>query len=724
MLICLKLLLVFLLARWLGVMAHWNVFIAVPKIATSLPVCLSTQLFQKTTWPRYGTLLNKEKHLAVLSVQISSGQMLCFLVNLSLLSFHDNCGKDLGDCTALIVIGTSLQVYPFASLVNMCSMLCPRLLINNETTGPWRGGEDNGETLYRDVKVIGDCDQGVLELADLMGLGAELREKISVWKTLFFFLLWEKQFRPQQKSHKSDNLCSKTTFTHKTVFVPFCYPTKKAKPNSHQDQKYLFWDTCKKKCENKYVSKQKQMFFPRATNPRKICSSFFLFPWTTFCVAFRVVGSRVFWKRKICTKKRIRPSDCLSPKLFIFHFSLFLNFLLSLKKPPFFFWFLFLFLWFETVFFCTTTRHEVPFDSCAYSLVFINGQHLWQGVKCFETTKGESLNFLFWLCWVLTVLFIFLNKQHHKSHLLALAKEGAKRFIHTRRHHLEEEGETAEEKAAREKREKAGPASDQANETPNEKEVEKLRLWTLKHPKLRKVEWWLIVMRILMMLRRKRSNRRKCTSSFLLVFVTICVLGVITFNIARVNHERFNEGETLTSAQFLGVDQFIPRLILVGMASGLVFGFIDNAGLFFGMEYLDPFLATLPMGDEQNVNAGSVFMFLNFFFCFWALQSILRVLFFSNRYGNTFSDMIGAFLGTFAGRIIEEKARENEEGGVLGWVFFRSLCFFLQTLGKQQYCPWSLSEITQSGLKLLVSQLVVCSELQFHEVSLIQKRRL
>ena len=61
------------------------------------------------------------------------------------------------------------------------------------------------------------------------------------------------------------------------------------------------------------------------------------------------------------------------------------------------------------------------------------------------------------------------------------------------------------------------------------------------------------------------------------------------------------------------------------MASNVVFGFIDNAGLFFGGVYLEELFEKLPGGDDANVLAG---------------------------YGNTYSDFLGSFLGTFIGLII------------------------------------------------------------------------
>eukprot|EP00656_Telonema_subtile_P000885 TRINITY_DN10423_c0_g1_i1.p1 TRINITY_DN10423_c0_g1~~TRINITY_DN10423_c0_g1_i1.p1 ORF type:complete len:322 (+),score=81.22 TRINITY_DN10423_c0_g1_i1:126-1091(+) len=82
--------------------------------------------------------------------------------------------EDFERCTCLIVMGTTLQVYPFAGFVNDAPKLAPRLLLNNEEVGPWRVGKQNNPNAYRDVKHLGPCDDGVTQLAALMGLSAEL----------------------------------------------------------------------------------------------------------------------------------------------------------------------------------------------------------------------------------------------------------------------------------------------------------------------------------------------------------------------------------------------------------------------------------------------------------------------------------------------------------------------------------------------------------------------
>lgn len=67
----------------------------------------------------------------------------------------------------VIVMGTSLTVQPFASLPSMTREETPRLLINLERVGGFGSGTD-------DVLLIGDCDEGVRELAKACGWLEEL----------------------------------------------------------------------------------------------------------------------------------------------------------------------------------------------------------------------------------------------------------------------------------------------------------------------------------------------------------------------------------------------------------------------------------------------------------------------------------------------------------------------------------------------------------------------
>ncbi|XP_015196298.1 NAD-dependent protein deacetylase sirtuin-2 isoform X1 [Lepisosteus oculatus] len=108
--------------------------------------------------------------------------------------FFTSLQMDFPRCDLLIIMGTSLQVQPFASLVGKVSARTPRLLINKEKTGQsdslmgflgFGGGMDfDSEKAYRDVAYLGTCDDGCLALADLLGWKTELEELVKQEHTL------------------------------------------------------------------------------------------------------------------------------------------------------------------------------------------------------------------------------------------------------------------------------------------------------------------------------------------------------------------------------------------------------------------------------------------------------------------------------------------------------------------------------------------------------------
>ncbi|XP_077297827.1 NAD-dependent protein deacetylase Sirt2-like [Arctopsyche grandis] len=116
--------------------------------------------------------------------------------------FHDCSQKDFDDCDLLIIMGSSLEVQPFASLVDRVPAWCPRLLINRELVGcEGRASllanltELPGlESLFRligglqcespdnirDVAFLGNCDDQVLAIAEKLGWGDDLRQMIKM----------------------------------------------------------------------------------------------------------------------------------------------------------------------------------------------------------------------------------------------------------------------------------------------------------------------------------------------------------------------------------------------------------------------------------------------------------------------------------------------------------------------------------------------------------------
>lgn len=67
----------------------------------------------------------------------------------------------ISKCDVLIVIGTSLSVYPFASIVDYASKDCIKILINKEKVGPFRF--ENGG-----ICLLGSCDEIVNDLCDIL----------------------------------------------------------------------------------------------------------------------------------------------------------------------------------------------------------------------------------------------------------------------------------------------------------------------------------------------------------------------------------------------------------------------------------------------------------------------------------------------------------------------------------------------------------------------------
>lgn len=112
--------------------------------------------------------------------------------------------------------------------------------------------------------------------------------------------------------------------------------------------------------------------------------------------------------------------------------------------------------------------------------------------------------------------------------------------------------------------------------------------------------------------------------------VLILFFGMLDYMVTNNEHKKGRpNAPDLSIVKFLnnGIDNPSMKSILVGMSSGMVFGFIDNAGLFFGMNALDPYLPGGPLSK-----AG---------------------------YGNTYSDALGSFLSVFIGNLIQKSTGIN-----------------------------------------------------------------
>ncbi|MCJ8744912.1 hypothetical protein PDJAM_G00124180 [Pangasius djambal] len=140
--------------------------------------------------------------------------------------FFNSMKKDFPQCDLLIILGTSLQVQPFASLVSRVPNSCPRLLINMEKSGQsdfgmgllgFGGGMDfDSDKAYRDVAHLSTCDDGCLALAELLGWKAELEELVKREHALIDSKDGKKKSEQPSQSPAASEKGVKNTETEKT----------------------------------------------------------------------------------------------------------------------------------------------------------------------------------------------------------------------------------------------------------------------------------------------------------------------------------------------------------------------------------------------------------------------------------------------------------------------------------------------------------------------------
>lgn len=121
-----------------------------------------------------------------------------------------------------------------------------------------------------------------------------------------------------------------------------------------------------------------------------------------------------------------------------------------------------------------------------------------------------------------------------------------------------------------------------------------------------------------------KENYEKLIDLLLICLFLISISGYFAYR------SELKKNPELSMSEFIG---FSPRpsikSVMIGMASHLAFGMIDNGGLWTGMDALDPFL---PGGALTKA-----------------------------ALGNTFSDGLGAFLGTFCGIIIKNNMDKEDK---------------------------------------------------------------
>lgn len=103
--------------------------------------------------------------------------------------FFECVRSDFQQCDLLLVMGTSLVVQPFASLIDAAPRGTPRLLVNRERVGVGMGGFRGGMGGFdfdsdgtKDGFFEGDSDDAVAQLAEACGWGGELEARVAAGK--------------------------------------------------------------------------------------------------------------------------------------------------------------------------------------------------------------------------------------------------------------------------------------------------------------------------------------------------------------------------------------------------------------------------------------------------------------------------------------------------------------------------------------------------------------
>lgn len=108
--------------------------------------------------------------------------------------------SDMMVCDLLIIMGTSLQVYPCCEIINKINELAIRMLWNNNVIGPFT---QNIKTNYRDVVCIDNIDDIVEKFCKEMRWTKELyRIKQKFEETSGYFSEFIRYFSPKEKEEK------------------------------------------------------------------------------------------------------------------------------------------------------------------------------------------------------------------------------------------------------------------------------------------------------------------------------------------------------------------------------------------------------------------------------------------------------------------------------------------------------------------------------------------
>ena len=94
----------------------------------------------------------------------------------------------------------------------------------------------------------------------------------------------------------------------------------------------------------------------------------------------------------------------------------------------------------------------------------------------------------------------------------------------------------------------------------------------------------------------KGLSRYRSKMLFAISFWLMVMFGMVSYGVQRYNYPCTNADIFIN-----GTEGITLKSVLVGMGGNIIFGFIDNAGLFFGGCYLDEVFELLPGANDANV---------------------------------------------------------------------------------------------------------------------------
>lgn len=81
--------------------------------------------------------------------------------------------RDFSVADLVLVLGTSLKVEPFGSIIDECPKTVPRVLMNKHLVGPWKSKTKCGK---KDISILGDLIECLDMLMESVGWDEELKQ--------------------------------------------------------------------------------------------------------------------------------------------------------------------------------------------------------------------------------------------------------------------------------------------------------------------------------------------------------------------------------------------------------------------------------------------------------------------------------------------------------------------------------------------------------------------